>query len=399
MPSEKDYIWSYLHTNLGLNDLQSSVAMGFFEAESHNQSKRVEGDYAFHPDFATISNSAALDSYTQRLLNNYASNGKSVDTGAYIRDGHYYPGLGLCQWTGGRGQALFTYAANTGRSWTSLSTQLDYLNYELHTKYHTQLAALKQATTIEQGMAAFASFEHASIWNKKDTSETFSKMYETRYGYAVTIMSEMTGIPLADLSEMGLLDEFFGDFGFSSSGGGLGINPALTKPLIVYAPPGVTDIDYASLSENKVMGVAFYGGDIRGNRYRSSSLDAQVAGCLENDFVFAMIVGVYATDEKSAKKECDQLYYTISRYPPGLGLWLELHTTSTEALDYYYKRCQYWGLGNACGLYCSADILHEIEWEQNYKEKYFVWLISHFQTQSEFSLLDGSLTPDFFRVP
>ena len=145
------------------------------------------------------------------------------------------------------------------------------------------------------------------------------------------------------------------------------------------------------------MGVAFYGGDLTGGEYRSPSIDAQVAGALEHNFPFAMIVGVYAYDEGSAKKECDQLYYTLSRYPPGLGLWLDLHTTSTEVLDYYFKRCQYWGLGNACGIYATKEVLAEIGWE-NYKEDYFFWVINHFEEEAEFDLLDTLLTPDFFAV-
>lgn len=389
--ADRDYIWSYLHKNLGLNDMQASAAMGFFQAESGNQSKRIEGDYALHPDFSIISNQAALDQYTStRLFNIYANSGISINKSGYIKDGHYYPGLGMCQWTGNRAKELVAYANQTGRSWTSLSTQLDFLNYELTTKYSGALNALKSATTLQQAMVAFAPFEHAGI-------KPGTKMYNERYSNALTLFSELTGTPLADVNELGLLDEFFGDFADSSMMGSM-IDPMSIDCFVVYVPPGVTDIDYDSLKANRVMGVAFYGGDItRGKyNYRSPSIDAQVYSALEHDkFPFAMIVGVYATDEKSAKEECDQLYYTLSRYPPGLGLWLELHTTSSEVLDYYYKRCQYWGLGNACGLYIDLDMLSAIDWD-SYKDKYLLWLIKHFKDEAMFQLLDTLLTPEFF---
>ena len=393
MARDRDYIWSYLHKNLGLNDLQASAAMGFFQAESGNQSKRIEGDYALKPDFGLVSSQAALDAYTSsRLFPMYARSGVGINKSGYIKDGHYYPGLGMCQWTGGRAKELMAYAAQTGRSWTSLSTQLDFLGYELTTKYGAQLSALKNATTLQEAMVAFAPFEHSGI--KPGTS-----MYKERYSNALTIMSEMTGIPLADLEEMGLLDELFG--GFLDEGSmGMMIDPMSIDCFIVYVPPGVTDIDYDTLKENRVMGVAFYGGDITGGKYnyRSGSIDAQVLTALEHDkFPFAMIVGVYAYDEKSAKEECDQLYYTLSRYPPGLGLWLDLHTTSTEVLDYYYKRCQYWGLGNACGLYCTPEVAAEIGCD-SYKDKYRLWLINHFESDEEMMILDTLLTQDFFAV-
>lgn len=393
--ADRDYIWSYLHKNLGLNDMQSSVAMGFFQSESGNNAKRLEGDYALKPDFALVGNQAALDAYSTRLFNMYKNSGVSINQSGYTLNSHYYPGLGMCQWTGSRSKALMDYAAQRGQSWTNLSVQLDYLGYEMSSSYAGVLSNLKNATTFEQAMAAFAPFEHSGI-------KPGTKMYEERYNNALTLFSELTGTSLADLEQLGLLDdpllaELFGDY-LGAGDIGMMIDPMSIDCFIAYVPPGVFDIDYDSLRENRFMGVAFYGGDITSGKYnyRSPSIEQQVLSALEHDkFPFAMIVGVYAHDEASAKEECDQLYYTISRYPPGLGLWLELHTTSSEVLDYYYKRCQYWGLGNACGLYCDKDMLDQIGWD-NYKDKYLLWLVKHFETEMEFELLDTLLMPEFF---
>lgn len=392
--ADRDYIWSYLHINLGLNDLQSSVAMGFFQSESGNQSKRLEGDYALKPDFALVGSQEALDSYTAgRLFGMYARSGISIKKGAYMSGGHYYPGIGMCQWTGGRSKGLMDYAAKRGMAWTSLSVQLEYLQQELSTTYKGQLLALKNATTFEEGMRAFAAFESSVI-------KPGTEMYKERYQNALAIYSELTGTPLADLEGLGLIDEFFGDLLSESDMGMIGmlIDPMSIDCFIAYIPPDVLDIDYESLRENRFVGVAFYGGDIRNGKYnyRSPSIEAQVRSALENDKMpFAMIVGVYAWDEESAKEECDQLFYTVSRYPPGFGLWLDLHTTSSEVLDYYYKRCQYWGLGNACGLYCNKDMLDAIGWD-NYKDRYLLWLVKHFEDEAEFELLDTLLPPEFF---
>ena len=44
--------------------------------------------------------------------------------------------FGIVQWGGGRGVALKNFAASSGRDWDDLSTQLDYLKYELEGSYY-----------------------------------------------------------------------------------------------------------------------------------------------------------------------------------------------------------------------------------------------------------------------
>ena len=64
----------------------------------------------------------------------YDRSGKSINKPGYKgADGHYYPGLGLAQWTGDRTVALSKYTVGKGLGWNDLGGQLDYLKHELDT--------------------------------------------------------------------------------------------------------------------------------------------------------------------------------------------------------------------------------------------------------------------------
>lgn len=128
----KEKIWNYLTGNVGLSKEGASGVMGCWESESHNTPDTLEGDYLKSvgkekvPQI--ISSSESLDNYTTgTLFPAYARSGLSINQSAYKgSDGHYYPGLGLAQWTGERGANLKKFASSKNANWGDLGTQLDF---------------------------------------------------------------------------------------------------------------------------------------------------------------------------------------------------------------------------------------------------------------------------------
>ena len=119
----------------GYTDAGIAGIMGCWQVESSNRADRVEGDYlGSFPGFDTVlASNQALDNYTENILfPAYDRSDISINENAYKgTDGHYYPGIGLAQWTGPRGQELFDYAKQNNTDWRDLNTQLSFFNQEI----------------------------------------------------------------------------------------------------------------------------------------------------------------------------------------------------------------------------------------------------------------------------
>jgi len=127
-------IWNYLISK-GYTKEAASGIMGCWNEESNNRPDRVEGDYLKgFPGFNTVlASNQALDDYTTgKLFPAYARSNISINKSAYKgSDGHYYPGIGLAQWTGPRGYNLFKFAQDNGLDWRNLETQLAFFDKEI----------------------------------------------------------------------------------------------------------------------------------------------------------------------------------------------------------------------------------------------------------------------------
>lgn len=135
---EQKRIWKYFKDK-GYSDNAIAGIMGAWQNESSNKALRVEGDYLAKAKAIGVNkileSNATLDDYVKNVLfpayDNTPSLKGKIKKNAYIYNSHYYPGLGLAQWTGVRAYNLGQYANSTGSDWRNLYTQLNFANQEI----------------------------------------------------------------------------------------------------------------------------------------------------------------------------------------------------------------------------------------------------------------------------
>lgn len=182
------------------------------------------------------------------------------------------------------------------------------------------------------------------------------------------------------------------------------INIESITPFIATLSESISEIDAKKLKKLGVVGIMLYGGalydsvHIENSQYRSSSLSKQVKLVEDAAFPYGLYVYVRARSIAEAKKECQQLFYIISKYPPKLGLWLKLDlvknkTINDSILDVYVKELESWGLEGQCGLYATEKQLSKISWDK-FQDSFYLWLI---KSVDNIDVIETLLTPDFFK--
>lgn len=130
-------VWQFLKS-AGYSDTAAAGIMGCWDKESGNKSDTVEGYYLKnYPGYDRVmSSQSALDSYTTGVLfPAYQKSGLSINRAGYKgNDQHYYPGIGLAQWTGPRGYDLFNFAKSRGLDWRDAKTQFQFFNQEMQSR-------------------------------------------------------------------------------------------------------------------------------------------------------------------------------------------------------------------------------------------------------------------------
>lgn len=185
------------------------------------------------------------------------------------------------------------------------------------------------------------------------------------------------------------------------------INADAIDALLISLTTKVKETDYKKLLKNHVSGVILKAGSYFTSEhkvakyYRNQNLQKQVDQAVKAGVRFGLYTDVRAKTVAEAKLECEQLYYTISKYPPALGVWLHLMFTTSKKtnhkiLDYYLSELKRWGLTKGCGVYCTKKELAKIDWKK-YQDDLFLWYVKRFSKDSELAELKKVLTPDFFK--
>lgn len=185
-------IWNYLKKS-GYTDYAASGLMGCWQKESSNRADRVEGDYlSAFPGFSKVlASNDALDSYVSNILfPAYARSDISIDKDAYKgSDGHYYPGVGLAQWTGPRGYNLFEYAKNNSKDWRNLDPQLRFFTKE--DEERGLKALLNQAGSPSE--AARLALDNYEMYKGYSSTSDGQEALSERAGYAESIYKNYLG--------------------------------------------------------------------------------------------------------------------------------------------------------------------------------------------------------------
>ena len=184
--TDQEKIYAYLISH-GFLPHAAAGAMGCFQVESSNNPDTLEGYYAF--DASTVKNALknydTLDDYTvNKLFPMYDRSGLSINKAGYKgSDGHYYPGLGLAQWTGGRTRALADYTINKGKTWNDLQGQLDYLNNEVTSvsRYNSALTKMNNSNNVNEATSIWLSEFEGVPGNKLAERQAYANDFYTRY--------------------------------------------------------------------------------------------------------------------------------------------------------------------------------------------------------------------------
>lgn len=346
-------------------------------------------------------------------LKNYTYNYRP--NGVYYSDG--YCGIGMGSWTFIYGAgALLQYAKKNNKSWDDLLLQLEFATYYYSS---SQVEAIDGKT---YGLGG----DRPNIYAKR-TTEFASVAAATRWFiyYEMPAWYYSGYAPASYISEAEKVYKEFKDseigsvFGYTSSSGDGGIvsdpndviNAEAINALIISIDPSVKpkDINYDELTSNHVSGVmfkagAFYDTDHKMYTYaRNTNLREQVLSAVKAGVRFGLFFDVRARTVDEAKLECEQLYYTVSKYPPALGLWLHLQfsktskTQNNKIMDYYVKTMNSWGLSFGSGIYCTKEELDKIDWDK-YQENFYLWYVNRFTSESDLDQLQKVLSPEFFVI-
>ena len=207
--ADVESLWKYFKT-MGYPDPVIAGILGCWQAESGINAKRVEWDTsnAFKSTIGTYDNAAtdrsAMDKFTLKLFDQYAAQGKSIKRSAYYESGtegvgHMYPGLGLAQWTGGRGKALIDFAKSKNMPWYNHAVQLAYMDHEMKNDpyYKNGYSHISQATTPEEGARLFCKWYEGYTGDLGERPKAAKKFYDT-YAGKVNATTGMGGPIISD---------------------------------------------------------------------------------------------------------------------------------------------------------------------------------------------------------
>ena len=185
---QQEAIWNYLINN-GYTKTGASGIMGCWQMESANRADRVEGDYLPAAKKRGVNNILAsnksLDDYTTSILfPAYKRSNISINQNAYKYKNHYYPGVGLAQWTGVRGYNLLTHAKSNGGDWRDLQYQLKFADKEINDR-HIKSAINNAGTPSAAAQVVLDKYEMYNGYAAKHSEQLKSrqtaanKWYET----------------------------------------------------------------------------------------------------------------------------------------------------------------------------------------------------------------------------
>ena len=195
--TDEEKIWSYLIKN-GATPISAAGFMGAWEVESSNDPNTLEGYYYFNGEKQSAEVQKAfksnedMDSYvTNELFPRYDTQGVKHNKSAYYNAGHYYPGIGLAQWTGSRSKSLADMANSMNSPWNDLGTQLTFWRNDVTGIYKNILDSTNATTSVDEATKIVLDRYEGNPGNKLSERQSAARLFYERY---------KDWVPSADLS-------------------------------------------------------------------------------------------------------------------------------------------------------------------------------------------------------
>lgn len=132
-------------------------------------------------------------------------------------------------------------------------------------------------------------------------------------------------------------------------------------------------------------------------KFENPLLSKQMAALDDADIPFGLFTIVRATSVRDARQEMYEFSFVIRRYPPKLGVWLQLDLRRAKSvndgiLQYYVDELTRLGFKSKMGIICDRKMLEKLDWDK-FQNDFYLWLIDHVSSVDE---LDQLMNPEFF---
>lgn len=131
--------------------------------------------------------------------------------------------------------------------------------------------------------------------------------------------------------------------------------------------------------------------------FENPKLSEQMKKLEEIELPFGLFTTCRAKTTVEAKEEMYQFSFPVRRYPPKLGVWLQLELNNSKeinnkVLDRYISDLTRLGFKSKMGIICKKSMLEKIDWD-TYQNDFYLWVIDHVKSTDE---LDQLMDPEFF---
>lgn len=190
-----------------------------------------------------------------------------------------------------------------------------------------------------------------------------------------------------------------------TSGVALTVDHTKFSPYLITLSRSSATPPYAKLQNSRIVGAIVEAGQLFNDygavisQFESPALASQVAHLSKYKIPFGLYMYGKARTVVDAQEEIYNLSFSIRRYPPKLGVWIQLvfsnHTTTsirTKILERYRDDLIRLGFKDKIGIICTRAQLKTIEWSK-LQDDFYLWLIDMLKDSSQF---DQLFDPEFF---
>lgn len=185
--TNEEKIWAYMIRN-GATPIGAAGFMGAWQAESGNDPDTLEGYYYWNngKKSTEVQNAFAstegMDDYVvNKLFPRYDRDGVSYYRAGYQHGEHYYPGVGLAQWTGGRTLDLANTADSLGKQWNDLGLQMAFWKKDVTGPYSDVFASANAATTTDESTRIVLNKYEGNPNNKLSERQQYAQSFYDRF--------------------------------------------------------------------------------------------------------------------------------------------------------------------------------------------------------------------------